>query len=112
MNPGGPVRRWQPQRLAPDAAVLAARLSRRRASARCAGWSARVVAPPERVEGAEVHALTLAGAPAVLVSTGRAAPLRVSWVMKSSFPNLGSSAGDYASPPSIGEIERSYPCDR
>lgn len=70
MTPGDAVRRWQPPRLAPEAAAVAARLSRRRVPARGAGWAARVVAPPERVEGAEAHALTLAGAPAVLEMPG------------------------------------------
>lgn len=62
----GPVRRWQPPRFTPVAAALAARLSRRRVPASAAGWAALVVAPPERMEDAEAHALTLAGAPAVL----------------------------------------------
>lgn len=66
MTPSDPVRRWQPTRLTPDAAALATRLCRRRAPASGAGWSVRVVAPPERIEDAEAHALTLAGAPAML----------------------------------------------
>lgn len=60
------IRRWQPPSLTPSAAMVAARLSRRRMPASGAGWSARVAALPERVEDAEAHALTLAGAPAVL----------------------------------------------
>lgn len=66
MMPAGPVRRWQPPRFTPVAAALARRLSRRRAPASGAGWTALVVAPPEPMEDAEAHALTLAGAPAVL----------------------------------------------
>lgn len=66
MMPDALVRPWQPTRLAPNAAAVASRLFRRRAPARGAGWFARVVTPPEQVEGAEAHALTLAGAPAVL----------------------------------------------
>lgn len=45
---------------------MAARVSRRRVAAHGAGWAARVVADPGRVDDAEAHALTLAGAPAVL----------------------------------------------
>lgn len=66
MMSSDPARRWQPPRLTPDAAALAGRLCRRRMPASGAGWSVRVVAPPERIEDAEAHALTLAGAPVKL----------------------------------------------
>ena len=66
MMPSDLIRRWQPPRLGPDAAAVAARLSRRRAPASGAGWTVRIVAVPEQVQDAEAHALTLAGASALL----------------------------------------------